>query len=127
MTMKLSLLCFFIAMMNEMIAAKYILVEVEGKFNSTEKQSFSCCYMSCLEQQLINCHDILEPSVPGLQSRSGKGGNNIGWTNFQGMAHKSVRGRLLRRDPMQISPQSTRPEGVAMSKCRRKCQDRPGH
>ena len=26
---------------------------------------------------------------------------------------------------MQISPQSTRPEGVAMSKCRRKCQDRP--
>ena len=81
--------------------------------------------MSCLEQQLINCHDILEPSVPGLQSRSGKGGNTKGWTNFQSSAQKNVRGRLIRRDTINISPSVEDPSGEAMSKCRKKCADRP--
>merc|ERR1712001_15232 len=93
--MKLSLLCFIISMLNEMIAAKYLLVDVE------------------------------EPTVPALQSRSGRGGTSNGWTPFQRAAKKNKRGKLIRIDRLSGIGSGDSGEGQAISACRAKCDSRP--
>merc|ERR1711944_28728 len=95
MIMKLSLLCFVISMMNEMIAAKYLLIDVE------------------------------EPTVPALQSRSGRGGTSKGWISFQGQAQKNIRGKLIRKDKLTGIGSGDSGAGQAANACRANCKSRP--